>query len=73
MPMACLVVGEEEKNWFEDPSLNEIFKEMMHIRSRLDDIENNFSSWKPQPIDVPESELITLPGSLKKNLRCCVF
>ncbi len=47
--------------------LNEIFKEMMHIRSRLDDIENNFSSWKPQPIDVPESELITLPDHLRRT------
>jgi hypothetical protein len=47
--------------------LESIFKEMMNIRYRLDDIENNFSSWKPQPVDVPESALITLPDHLRRT------
>ena len=47
--------------------LNQIFKEMMTVRQRLDDIENNFSSWKPEPVQVPESSLITLPDHLRKT------
>ena len=47
--------------------LEKIFKEMMSIRYRLDDIENNFSSWAPQPIDVPKSALFTLPDHLRKT------
>ena len=47
--------------------LEQIFKEMMNMRKRLDDIENNFSGWKPQPIHVPESELIALPDHLRKT------
>ena len=47
--------------------LESIFKEMMNIRQRLDDIENNFSGWKPQPMDLPESELIALPDHLRKS------
>ena len=40
---------------------------MMNMRQRLDNIENNFSNWKPQPIPVLESELITLPDHLRKT------
>lgn len=40
---------------------------MMTMRHRLDDIENNFSSWKPQPLQIPEFELITLPDHLRKT------
>jgi hypothetical protein len=47
--------------------LRSIFREMVSIRQRLDDIENNFSSWKPQPVDVPESELIALPDHLRRT------
>ena len=47
--------------------LNNIFKEMISIRQRLDDIETNFSSWKPQPVALPESTLIALPDHLRKS------
>jgi hypothetical protein len=47
--------------------LESIFREMISIRQRLDDIENNFSGWKPQPVNVPESELITLPDHLRRT------
>ena len=47
--------------------LDQIFKEMMNVRQRLDDIENNFSSWNPQPLEMPESSLITLPDHLRKT------
>lgn len=47
--------------------LESIFKEMMNIRQRLDDMENNFSSWKPQPIPLKESNLIILPDHLRKS------
>lgn len=47
--------------------LDSIFKEMMNIRQRLDGIENSFSGWKPQPVDLLESELIALPDHLRKT------
>ena len=47
--------------------LDSIFKEMMTIRHRLDDIENNFSSWKPEPVQLPESNLISLPDHLRRT------
>jgi hypothetical protein len=59
--------GKEKRELVRRSILEEIFKEMMHIRSRLDDIENSFSSWKPQPVDVPESELIALPDHLRRT------
>lgn len=47
--------------------LDRIFQEMMNIRYRLDDIENAMSSWKPQPVDLPESQLIALPDHLRRT------
>ena len=47
--------------------LEQIFKEMINVRQRLDNIENNFSVWKPQPIQMPESSLIALPDHLRKT------
>jgi len=47
--------------------LEQILKEIMHIRSRLDEIEKGFAGWRPQPVDVPESELIALPDHLRKT------
>jgi hypothetical protein len=40
---------------------------MISIRQRLDDIENNFSNWKPQPLDLQESMIISLPDHLRKS------
>jgi hypothetical protein len=47
--------------------LEQIFLEMMNVRQRLDGIENSFSSWNPQPVQVAESSLITLPDHLRKT------
>ena len=47
--------------------LDKIFKEMLSMRQRLDDIENSFASWKPQPVPVVESEIINLPDHLRKT------
>ena len=47
--------------------LEQIFKEMMNVRQRLDNIENNFSGWNPQPLQVPESSLMALPDHLRKT------
>lgn len=47
--------------------LDKIFKEMMNIRYRLDDIENSFSNWNPQPLEVPDSELLLLPDHIRKT------
>jgi trehalose-phosphatase len=44
-----------------------IFREMQEIRRRLDEIEKTISSWKPQPLDVHESELLSLPDHLRKT------
>lgn len=47
--------------------LDKIFKEIMNKRCRLDEIESNSSSWNQQPIEVPESKLITLPDHLRRT------
>jgi ArsR family transcriptional regulator, lead/cadmium/zinc/bismuth-responsive transcriptional repressor len=45
----------------------QIFKELMEVRQLLDGIENNFSSWKPEPMQIPESSLLALPDHLRKT------
>ena len=47
--------------------LQQIFKEMIALRRRLDEIESNFSNLKHQPVSVQESELIELPDHLRKT------
>lgn len=47
--------------------LEKIYKEMMQMRQRLDDIENSFSNWRPDPVHMPESVLIALPDHLRKT------
>jgi hypothetical protein len=47
--------------------LDKIFKEILNMRQRLDGIENSFANWKPQSIQVPESDLIILPDHLRKT------
>ena len=47
--------------------LDKIFQEMMHIRYRLDDIEKSFSNWNPQPVEVPDTELLHLPDHLRRT------
>jgi hypothetical protein len=47
--------------------LDRIFQEMMNIRYRLDDIEKNVSNWNPQPLDVPDTELLQLPDHLRRT------
>lgn len=42
-----------------------IFREMQEIRYRLDEIEKAISSWKPQPLEIHESELLRLPDHLR--------
>jgi len=41
--------------------MDKIFKEIMAIRYRLDDMEKNFSNWAPLPMDIPDAELLELP------------
>jgi hypothetical protein len=47
--------------------LDQIFQELQNIRHRLDDIENRFSNWHPQPLNISESELFSLPDNLRKT------
>ena len=47
--------------------LQQIFKEMINMRQRLDDIQNNFVNLKPEPVEVPESALVNLPDHLRKT------
>jgi len=51
---------------------DQIFKEMQNIRFRLDDLENNMSSWNPQPLEISESKLISLPDHLRKTYMVVV-
>jgi ArsR family transcriptional regulator, lead/cadmium/zinc/bismuth-responsive transcriptional repressor len=47
--------------------LEQIFKEMLYMRRRLDDIENRFSNLNPPSVHVAESELISLPDHLRRT------
>jgi hypothetical protein len=47
--------------------LDRIFQELLDIRHRLDDIERMFSNWRPQPLRVSESGLLSLPDNLRKT------
>jgi len=47
--------------------LDRIYQELHDIRRRIDDIEKLFSRWKPQPISISESQLLTLPDNLRKT------
>jgi len=47
--------------------LDKIFQEMMRIRYRLDDIEKNFSGWNPQPLEISDTELLSLPDHLRRT------
>lgn len=48
-------------------AFDRILREMQEIRYRLDDIESFFSSWKPQPLEIKESELLLLSDNLRKT------
>jgi len=47
--------------------LDRIFQELLDIRHRLDDIERMFSNWDPQPLNISESKLLSLPDNLRKT------
>ena len=47
--------------------LDRIFREMINIRCRLDDIEKSVSNWSPQPLEVPDIELLQLPDHLRRT------
>src|SRR3989304_10082300 len=40
---------------------------MLNIRYRLNDIENSFSNWNPQPLEVPDTEILQLPDHLRRT------
>ena len=45
--------------------LDNIFREMISIRGRLDEIERGISSWNPQPLEVIGTDLLQLPDHLR--------
>ena len=47
--------------------LDRIFREMISIRYRLDDIEKSVSNWNPQPIEVSDIEVLQLPDHLRQT------
>jgi hypothetical protein len=47
--------------------LEDIYHEIRRLRNRLDDIERSFSNWNPQPIEINDSDLLTLPDHLRKS------
>jgi trehalose-phosphatase len=48
-------------------AFDSILREMREIRYRLDDIEQSISRWKPKPVEISESELLSLPDHLRKT------
>jgi hypothetical protein len=57
----------ESKKMVRRSVLESIFREMITIRQRLDEIERNYSKTQSHPIDLQESELITLPDHLRRS------
>jgi hypothetical protein len=51
---------------------NQIFREMQNIRFRLDDLQNAMASWSPQPVEISESKLISLPDHLRRTFMVVV-
>ncbi len=51
---------------------DQIFREMQNIRFRLDDLENSLSGWRPQPLEISESRLISLPDHLRRTFMVVV-
>jgi hypothetical protein len=47
--------------------LDKIFKEMLSIRYRLDDLEKNVSNWNPKPVEISDGKLLLLPDHLRKS------
>jgi len=45
----------------------QIFSEIRSVRFRLEDIERNLSTWKPQPIEVKDSAIFALPDHLRRT------
>ena len=44
-----------------------ILRELYEIRYRLDDIEKSISGWKPESVEIGETELLSLPDHLRKT------
>ena len=44
-----------------------IFREMQSIHFRLNDLEKNISGWSPPPLEINESELLSLSDHLRKT------
>ena len=57
----------ESKKMVRRSVMDKIFKEIMAIRYRLDDMEKNFSNWAPLPMDIPDTELLELPDHLRRT------
>jgi uncharacterized membrane protein len=47
--------------------LDTLFQEIRQIHNRLDDIDQRLSNWKPTPIMVPDSKLLSLPDHLRRT------
>jgi len=48
-------------------AFDRILREMQEIRYRLDDIEKSISRWNPQPLEISESGLLSLPDHLRRT------
>lgn len=57
----------EEAHMVRRSVLDKIFREMINIRYRLDDIEKSVSNWSPQPLEVTDTELLQLPDHLRRT------
>ena len=50
--------------------IEKILREMQAIHFRLNDLEKNLSNWSPEPREISESKLISLPDPPR---RTCIF
>ena len=54
-------------NMVRKSAFDRILQELIQIRYRLDDIESVISGWDPRPLQISESELLSLPDHLRKT------
>jgi hypothetical protein len=47
--------------------LDRICQELFDIRHALDELQRMMANWEPQPIQVPESQLLKLPDHLRQT------
>jgi trehalose-6-phosphatase len=61
------VVERGETDLVRKSLFDRILRELQEIRYRLDDVEKSISGWKPESVEIRETDLLSLPDHLRKS------